>query len=224
LSKSIMRKFSAIVPAAGLSARMPELKALLPIGDTPMLLQTITALRAAGIERVLVVLGCQAEKLRPLLNQHEVDSVVNNDYTAGMFSSIKVGVACLPTTDTGFFVLPADMPFVHPETIIMLGLDFAAQPCSTLYPVYAGRRGHPPLISSACKTSLLAYTGPEGLRGFLRICSGSSREAQVQDPGIHLDIDTPADYAYGLQFAHETGAAYNPALEQEQYGEGALKR
>ncbi|MBI4570677.1 MAG: NTP transferase domain-containing protein, partial [Chloroflexi bacterium] len=56
---------SAILLAAGESARMGRPKALLPWDGVPLIANQVRELRAAGVDDVVAVLGHGAEEIRP---------------------------------------------------------------------------------------------------------------------------------------------------------------
>jgi CTP:molybdopterin cytidylyltransferase MocA len=71
-----------------------------------------------------------------------------------------------------------------------------------IYPRFAGRRGHPPLIS----TTLVCNLPPDcdgGLRAFLGRYGAAALDLEVMDEAVLLDCDTPEDYrrlqAYALR-------------------------
>ncbi len=68
-----------------------------------------------------------------------------------------------------------------------------------IVPVYAGRRGHPMLISPAyAREALTAHDGV-GLRGLLLAHPDRVVEVPVDVPGVLEDLDTPADYRRLMQ-------------------------
>lgn len=85
----------AVVLAAGRSSRMGKTKALLEIGGVAALERVAASLRAAGVERMVVVTGHEREVLLPTLERLSLQHVDNPDYDTGMFSSVQVGVAWL---------------------------------------------------------------------------------------------------------------------------------
>ena len=64
-------------------------------------------------------------------------------------------------------------------------------------PVYGGRRGHPVLIPREAWPEVVALGPQDTLRTFLRRHASQIHIIEVDDPGIHADIDTPADYDSG---------------------------
>ena len=71
-----MPKVVAILLAAGESRRMGQLKALLPWQGTSLLQHQVAVLRNGGVQRVMVVLGHQADRLHPLIDREDAVSWV----------------------------------------------------------------------------------------------------------------------------------------------------
>ena len=66
-------------------------------------------------------------------------------------------------------------------------------------PARGGRRGHPAALDAAYRGALLDYGGEGGLRGAVRALRIPLTEVEVDDEGMHLDLDTPEDYAKVLR-------------------------
>jgi putative nucleotidyltransferase with HDIG domain len=111
-----------------------------------------------------------------------------------MFTSIATGSRALPDWVEAAFVLPADIPLVRASTIRQMAAVFVTRQDGIVYPVFEGRRGHPPLI----KRKILAEAAEEGAAGPLfDLLARHESEAinlLVADHGIHMDMDTPAEY------------------------------
>ncbi len=144
-------QLSAIILAAGLSSRMGELKALLPlgnggnVGERTVLEQCLTLFRQCGVEDLAVVTGHRADEVGTVAALAGARLVHNPDFASGMYSSIRAGVGALPDQCSGFFLLPVDLSLVRCGTIRLLTRSFAQAPARIVYPVFDGRRGHPPL-------------------------------------------------------------------------------
>lgn len=128
-------KRSGVILAAGMGIRMrdsaPPLtihKALLPIGDLPLIVRTIHSLEKAACREVLIVLGWQGERLRrAVLDQYsgnvELDFVWNTEYR------LKNGVSALAVQDrlaAEFVLTMAD--HVLDDRILELTLDHSPRP------------------------------------------------------------------------------------------------
>ncbi|MCX5905800.1 MAG: nucleotidyltransferase family protein [Deltaproteobacteria bacterium] len=187
-------KIAALILAGGLSSRMGAFKPLLTLGGRLIIEGVISLFREAGISDIIVVVGYQAEKIIPLLEDQGIRWVVNEHYDRGMFSSVQVGVRKLAGDCQAFFLSPADIPLVNPVTLKKLVAACREGKMDVYHPCYGQRRGHPPLIAAAMIPSILAFAEPGGLRVLLSRCKGRSVDVACDDPGILIDLDTPEDY------------------------------
>lgn len=188
------RKFAALIVAAGYSSRMERFKPLLPLGERTVIEQTIATFTVAGVENIIVVVGHNAKALMPVLKKVPVTVVMNERYDEGMFTSIKAGVMALSQSVDGFFMMPADMPFVMPDTVNQLMSTFTDQPSDVLYPTFNHRRGHPPLIARTVFKNILDFDGEGGLKRLLNHSEIHANHMEIEDEGILLDLDTYEDY------------------------------
>jgi len=192
-------KTAAIILAAGCSSRAPGFKPLLPLGDSTVLEKSAAIFRRAKVAYITVVTGHQAGALKPLLERLELEHVYNAGYAHGMFSSVSCGLRAVKPGVAAFFLLPVDMPLVKSHTVKMLARAFNRADADIIYPVFQGQRGHPPLIAAHLIPAILAWNGPEGLRGFLKQYESRAYEVNVLDEGTVMDIDTAEDYAQCME-------------------------
>src|SRR5260370_31513636 len=90
------------------------------------------------------------------------------------------------------FLLPVDMPLVRSTTIRALIDAFAAQPNGIVHPVFAGRRGHPPLIARALLVEAALDNASGPLSALLAHNENCANEVAVAGQANHMDIDSPA--------------------------------
>ncbi|MDD2467804.1 MAG: NTP transferase domain-containing protein [Desulfobulbus sp.] len=193
---------SAIILAGGFSSRMGELKALLPMGKTTVLEQSINLFRSCGINDIVVVTGHRVSEVRAVAEKAGVRPVHNPDFADGMYSSVRAGVRGLCENSSGFFLLPVDISLVRRGTVNLLLQAKTQAPARVFYPVFDELRGHPPLLSAELITLIRTTPEPEGgLRTLLSELETNHPEqvgeVQVADANIHFDMDTPDDYFAG---------------------------
>ncbi len=186
-------RFSAVIPAAGLSSRMGAFKPLLPLGDRTVIEASVGS-AAPYITTAVAVVGYRADEVKSALRKRFKERLViaeNREYAStDMLRSVQLGLQAMGECDA-FFLLPADMPLIAPQVYEALIAAFDGE-SDVWYPVIGGRRGHPPLIHARLIPEILAYEGAGGLRA---IFSGRrSQEVAVSDSGIMIDLDTPRDY------------------------------
>lgn len=164
----------AVVPASGKSVRFGSDKRQALVDGTPMLERTRGLLTAAGAASVLVIDDNPAPE-------------------RGMFSTIRLGLERALATDAPVIVVhPADMPFVRPDTVRRVTGACAASG-RAVCPRYQGKRGHPLAFPRAVAERLLAVDPSTPLNEAFAAIGLVRVELDVDDPGIHRDVDVPAD-------------------------------
>lgn len=192
--------FAAIIVAAGYSFRMKRFKPLLSLGGSTVLEQAVHSFLKGGIRDIRVVVGHRANELYPVLDKLGVQTIVNHNFSKGMFSSVRAGVKSLSPVVKGFFLLPVDNPIVTRDTLEKLQHAFFTTEFGIIYPLYQGERGHPPLISCRYVNNVINWNEPGGMRALLEQYEHDSLDVQVEDPGVLLDMDTPEDYQQMLRY------------------------
>ena len=187
-----------LVLAAGASKRMgPDRNKLLEsIRGRALVTVPIQALRDAGVERIVVVLGHEADRVRAVLPEG-VESIVHEGHDEGMGSSLAAGARHVRASDpeAAILVCVGDLPGLEPEPIRILLDAMAGAPADAIgVPVHAGRRGHPVCFGPARTGALASCSGDEGAKGVLRAAGASLIEVPVASSAILEDADTPADF------------------------------
>jgi CTP:molybdopterin cytidylyltransferase MocA len=178
---------------------MGAFKPLLPFGPVTVIERVIATMQQAGVATIRVVVGCQADRLIPVLERSGVPWVMNNRYADGMYASVQAGVQGLPTGVSAFFLLPGDMPLVRSATLTRLIAEWDSRRGGMIYPRHQERRGHPPLIAGTYIPEILGDAPAGGLRELLARHAEDARDIEVADPGILVDLDTPDDYQESLR-------------------------
>ena len=88
-----------VVLAAGASTRFGSAKQLIRVNGRPLMLSAVSrAVELAG-HSVTVVLGSQAAELAPLLRHSPASVAINREWSEGIASSIRAGLAHTPNPD-----------------------------------------------------------------------------------------------------------------------------
>ncbi|HTS69384.1 MAG TPA: nucleotidyltransferase family protein [Terriglobia bacterium] len=186
---------AGLILAAGESRRMGRDKALLTYHGRTFLESTIESLRAAGVEKITVVLGHHAETIRVATNLAEVGVVVNADYQRGQTSSLQCGLAAAAADSPQAIVLClVDHPATSAGTMAKLLDCFETTHAPVVIPTYKGQRGHPVIISQKLFPDLLALSPDTPANSVIRKYREGAQWVEVADPGILLDVDDPDTY------------------------------
>ncbi len=201
-------RVSAVILAAGRSRRFGEPKLALPFRGDTVLARALWAVARPGVQERVVVLGHHRERLEPIVARvaagggPAVVTVVNTDPDSDMAASVRLGVRAAAAGAGWFLILPADLPALDPSSVDAV-LD-AARRCGglkrppLLVPICRGRGGHPLALPETLRADILGSPPGWTLRDWVQGVTYPVREVEVDDEGIHRDIDAP-DELRGLE-------------------------
>lgn len=185
---------AGVLLAAGASTRMGRPKPLLAWGDTTLIEYQVGEMLAAGLDRVIVVLGHAWQDVRPHLTGPSAEVAVNEAYLEGRAGSLRAAAACLLDEEEAVAILGVDQPRPRDLLARLLAIH-EAQAALITVPVYHGRRGHPPILAGSFIPELRNVRDETlGLRGLLDRHKGSVQEVAFDTPVVLLDINTPDEY------------------------------
>jgi molybdenum cofactor cytidylyltransferase len=183
----------ALVLAAGLGMRMRASKPLLDIDGVPALARALAAIDGAGIDRVIVVLGRDADLIAGRVDLSRAHVVRNLEPEAGLASSLALGLAALPPSSDGVLVFHADMPFIQSATVRAVR-RLAEDGARIAAPRFGELRGFPVYFSRVCLAPLgETLSGDSGGRRFIERNRRCLTLVDVPDSGCIRDLDSPED-------------------------------
>ncbi len=183
-----------IILAAGESKRMGSPKQLLPWGEKIILQQVIDNAQSSQLDRILVVLGAQADEIsRKIITSSKTDMVINLNYKEGMSSSVKCGVKNAAAKVDAYLLLLGDQPLISAQIINKVIDSYKSGGKGIARPVYKGGHGHPVIFAAKYKKELLSI-GEGGAKMVLTNHADDILELPLEEPEILNDIDTPQDY------------------------------
>ena len=208
-------QIGAVIVAAGMSSRMGDFKPMLNIGSISIAQRIVATFHQAGVTKIVVVTGYNAQQLERHLSNLGLVFLRNEEYASTqMFDSAKIGLEYLKDKCDRIFFTPVDIPLFTALTVRQLMETDAALAC----PVCEDKTGHPLLIASSLVDTLLRDPGDSGLQGAISRCGTEMTRVQVEDPGVLHDADTPADYAELLSYhnAHLIRPELSVSLAREK--------
>ena len=185
----------AILLCAGASSRFGSPKLLAKRSDgVPIVTHSAHSLME-GAGNLLAVIRPGDRALQYALVTAGCDVIESAAAARGMGASLASGVAGSPDA-SGWIVALGDMPDILPATHRAV-VDALAKGAKLAAAVSRStrERGHPVGFSRAFLDELRALDGDEGARSVVTRHRDALVEVLVEDPGIFLDIDTPADLA-----------------------------
>ncbi|MEO6278102.1 nucleotidyltransferase family protein [Roseateles sp.] len=197
----IKRRPAVVVLAAGRGTRFHgpghklEQKLDGTNGADTLLARTLRHAIATQLPVVVVTTSALAPSVHRFIAARDVVTLSDHDFEGrphpiGMGHSIVAGVSAAGDAD-GWLILPADMPLVQPATILAVAAGLERYP--VCYAQYRGIQGHPVGFGMELYTELMSLQGDEGARRI--VARYAAQPITVDDPGVHIDVDTAEDLA-----------------------------
>jgi molybdenum cofactor cytidylyltransferase len=189
-------KIAAIVLAAGKSSRMGANKLLMPIKSVPMIARTVDAIVESPARPIICVTGNANDMVEAVLAKRDVSFVHNPNFADGLSTSLRAGIAALPSDVDGAIVCLGDMPAVGPAAIAKMIAAFdPAEGRAIIVPTYQGKRGNPVLFARTYFPEIAAVHGDVGAKPVITEHDDEVYEIEMEDASVLADADTPAAFA-----------------------------
>lgn len=190
---------TTVVLAAGKSSRLGQPKQLLKFGPDTLLRRTLRAvIDTPKVHEVIVVLGANAEAIRPTIDETAAVVILNPDWAEGLSTSVRAGLQAArsrnPDLGSVLFTL-ADQPNLTPAALTRLidtGVSSSGE-TKLVAAAYEGHPGAPCWVDSALFPQIETLRGDRGLRPLFRSLSPPQLK-QIQLPELATDIDTLDDF------------------------------
>jgi molybdenum cofactor cytidylyltransferase len=167
-------------------------KPLLRIGSETYL-QHLAAAMLHAVDRLVVVLGAHTERIQPSLPADPRITVVKNvAFARGQLSSLKVALANVADA-SAVMVHLIDHPRVRAETFSAIVEHYQGEGKPIVIARCKGRRGHPVIFDRSVFPELLAAPEDQGARAVVNADPDRIAYCEVEDDGVLIDLDTPAD-------------------------------
>jgi len=190
---------SAIVLAAGASARMGQVKAALPLGSggRTVLSATVTTLLKAGLPAVTVVAGAHPDAVRAAWPSRDrrVRVIDHEGWAQGQLSSLVAGLNAVDDPQLeGLLVTLVDVPLVSADTVRAVVAAWRRTRAPIVRPVDGQLHGHPVIFDRSVFAELRSADPAVGAKAVFAAHLAEILDVPVSDPGAFQDLDTPEDY------------------------------
>ena len=176
---------AGLILAAGEGNRFgPEPKLLAELEGRPLLEWAVEAQSAVpALERIVVVLGADAELVLERVKFGVAEPVVCEDWAAGQSASLRCGAEALEGAEKVLVTL-GDEPLITPQVIARF-VDERAPARAT----YDGKPGHPVALGRRELAAVRELRGDRGARDLL----ADARTIECGHLCSGRDVDTPND-------------------------------
>ena len=187
------RRVSAVILAAGGSTRLGQPKQLLPVGGSTMIEHVLQAVMGTTVDEIIVVLGHAAGEIAPHIPAG-CQIVLNQDWQAGISSSIQAGLQAVhPRAEAVLFIL-ADQPLLTSAALERILYAYYGTTKAIVAPVYRGQRGTPALFERRTFAALRSLRGDVGGSQVIRQLPHEVLPVEMEAAEMLFDVDTISDY------------------------------
>jgi len=182
-----------LVLAAGASTRLGQPKQLVQINGRPALHIALSNAVALAGNAVTVIVGANAGALTYLLSHSPASSIVNRNWEEGIASSIRSGIAAVPSSADAVMIVLGDQVCVTSDDLKRLLAAWNANEGYIAAATYERHMGVPAIFPRWCFGELGQLRGDEGARKILQ--RNLDRVTRVPMSNASVDLDTPEDLA-----------------------------
>ncbi len=186
-------RIAALLLAAGRSSRMGGPNKLLePIDGTPMVARVAQRVLSSHARPIVAVLGNHADSVDAALGKLPVERVRNPAFAEGLSTSLKRGLAALPSDTDGVIVCLGDMPLVTGRDLDRLIAAFnPLEGRAIIVPTRRGKRGNPVLWARRFFPEMAELAGDVGAKHLIGEYAELVAEVEMDSDGVLVDVDTP---------------------------------
>ena len=189
---------------------MGQLKALLDWHGRSLIIHQIVALREAGADEVVVVLGHRSDELQARIGANRevyelgsVRCVINSDYALGKTTSIRAGLnGIMPGVGANGAIMMLNVDQPRSAGVIRQALDAHRSASGKLItiPTCDGKGGHPIIVSRSLYHELIAIDEQtQGMRAVTERHREATQRVELGAPELLWDVNTPEQYQAALR-------------------------
>ena len=188
---------SAILLAAGQSKRFLKENKLLKIyKKKPLISHSLNSLLKSKVNKIIIVLGYESNKVRnAIIKNKKISFVVNNYYKKGMSSSIKIGIKRLSIKNKGFIIIQSDMPFIKTKHINKICSSIQNKKHLVHVLKFRNRVGNPIGFDISVLSKFKKIKGEYGAKFMIKRLNKETNFIKITSSKVFKDFDTKKDFS-----------------------------
>jgi CTP:molybdopterin cytidylyltransferase MocA len=182
----------ALILAAGGASRFGGLKQLVEYEGTSLLRRSVMTASTLVDDRIKVVLGARAQKVKRDIETLQAGIVINPRWEEGMATSIQAGIDALPDECEGILLILCDQARINADHLQQLLDQWLGDKTKIVASEYAGTSGAPAIIPRHAFQSIMKLRGDKGAKSIIE--NNLTDVILVKLPAGEFDVDTQDDY------------------------------
>ena len=186
----------AILLAAGQSQRLKSENKLIKIyKKKPLINHSLNTLHKSKVDKVIIVLGYQHEKLKKIIKKNRKNIfILNKDYRKGMASSIKVGLKKVLKKDKGFIIVQSDMPFIKISDINKIYSSIKIKKFLVYVLKFKNKMGNPIGFDISLAKKFNNIKGEFGAKFMVKRLKNKTKFLKTSSVKVFKDFDIASDF------------------------------
>ena len=187
---------SAILLAAGESKRLKGENKLIKILNKKHLINhSIKALVRSKVDKIIIVLGYQSNKVKKLVKKNKkISFILNKNYKNGMSTSIKSGLKKLVKKEMGFIIVHSDMPYIKSSDINKIYNSIKKRKKLVHVLKYKNKVGNPIGFDISLIKKFKNIKGQFGAKFMVKRLKNETNFIKVSSMKIFKDFDLKKDF------------------------------
>ena len=187
---------SAIVLAAGQSRRLKgENKLVKKFKTKPLINHVLNSLYKSKINKNIIVLGYQKEKIKKVIKKNKKNLfVTNKNFKKGISTSIKTGLRKISKKDEGFLIVQSDMPFIKSSDINKIYNSIKKSKSLVHVLKYKNKVGNPIGFKISVIKKFTKIKGDVGAKYIVKKLNKNTSFIKVSSNRIFKDFDLRRDF------------------------------
>ncbi len=186
----------AILLAAGQSKRLKnENKLIKKFKSTPLIKYILGSLLKSKVNKIIIVLGYQKEKIKKVIKKNKKILFINNkNFKKGISSSIKSGIRKISNKDKGFIIVQSDMPFIKTSHINKIHNSISEGKYLVHVLKFKNKVGNPVGFDVSVKNKFKKIKGDVGAKFIVKRLKKNTNFIKISSNKIFKDFDLKRDF------------------------------
>jgi molybdenum cofactor cytidylyltransferase len=184
---------SILIPAAGASKRLGQLKQLVQYKTGSLIQNAVTAAHSIAPREIIVITGSNAKAVKDAVQQTPVRWIHNPHWSTGMGRSIALGAAAISPESIGLMIFLCDQWRIQTQDLSELAGIWQSDPKRIVCAEADGLLMPPAIFPSGCFRQLRELEGNQGAQILFQAHSELLRPVPLKN--AVFDLDTVAQLA-----------------------------
>ncbi|MGA9573715.1 MAG: nucleotidyltransferase family protein [Lysobacterales bacterium] len=183
-------QLSVLIPAAGASRRLGQIKQLVRYGSGTLIQNAVKSANSINPLEIMVITGAYAEEIRDTVHHACVRWVHNPQWSEGLGGSIATGVVNIHPDSSGLLILLCDQWRIQAQDLQALVKIWDAAPERIVVAETGGQYMPPVIFPSTLFKQLRALKGDTGARSLFNSHPDLMTPVSLENAAFDLDTHT----------------------------------